>query len=231
MGLGLWIILVVVLAGAVVLLAGSFVVCLGWRRPQGAAHAVRVELRLPLRLAVAVVQWSEAGPSLSARLLGIRLRFPRRRRRRERAPFKRAQPPPRKQHWAFPLSGERGAPARSLIREGVGALADLFGCVRLRKAEGDITFGAEDPATTGMLFGWAMAALAENRAISLAVQPDFERPGVFGQAEAELGVVSWRVVKVGAVRGVRALRKGGLQLLWRKLRRKRSAPELAAVGS
>ena len=69
--------------------------------------------------------------------------------------------------------------------------------VTLRRIEGRVTFGLDDPAATGQAYGLVLAIAALlGRRVSLQIQPDFLGPSISGKVTVRLLV--WPVVIIWA---------------------------------
>ena len=85
----------------------------------------------------------------------------------------------------------------AVIRRGFGLLADVLDRVRVRHAELDLYVGADDPATTGELAGFAAPIVALVNALPrtrVTLTPDFAGPTFEGTGEGEIRFVPLRLV-------------------------------------
>ena len=96
---------------------------------------------------------------------------------------------------------------------------------RLRRMTCKLTFGASDPAVTGRIYGYVMAASPLVGAMgSVDVTPDFRTRRLDGEAQVEIRIYPHRLLLASACFGWR------LALVWYSERRNRKRPEEDAVG-
>lgn len=97
---------------------------------------------------------------------------------------------------------------------------------RLRSIKCKVTFGTSDPATTGRIYGYFMAAssLVGARG-SVNVTPDFKTQRLDGEARVEIRVYPHRLLLASAYFGWR------VALAWYSERRSRKHPEEGIVGA
>lgn len=102
----------------------------------------------------------------------------------------------------------------------------LLNGFRLRRIECKIQFGASDPATTGRIYGYFLAAssLVGARG-SVNVTPDFKTQRLDGEARVGIRVYPHRLMLASAYFGWR------VALAWYSERRSRKHPEEGIVGA
>lgn len=99
---------------------------------------------------------------------------------------------------------------------------------RLRRVTCKLTFGASDPAATGRIYGYVMAASPLVGAMgSVDVTPDFRTRRLDGEAQAEIRIYPHRLLFASACFGWR------LALAWvsERRRRKRHEEDIIEVGA
>ncbi len=88
----------------------------------------------------------------------------------------------------------RGArlPSLAVLRRGFALFGQLLGRVRIRRAELDLSVGADDPAATGELAGYAAPIVAMANSLPrtrVSFTPDFAGPAFEGVGEGEIRIV------------------------------------------
>ncbi len=102
----------------------------------------------------------------------------------------------------------------------------LLNGFRLRRIECNVTFGASDPATTGQIYGYFMAASSlAGTTGSVSATPDFESQRLDGEAQVEIRMYPHRLFLASAYVGWR------LALAWFSERRNRKQPEEDEIGA
>lgn len=97
---------------------------------------------------------------------------------------------------------------------------------RLRRIECKLTFGASDPATTGKVYGYIMAASSLAGATgSVHVSPDFQTQRLDGEAHVEIRVYPHRLLLASVFLGWR------VALAWYSERRKRKRSDQDIIGA
>jgi hypothetical protein len=108
---------------------------------------------------------------------------------------------------ARPATGKtKPATARRRRLPGFGSMnalaalsARLLRALRFERLDGFLRFGLDDPASTGIAFGWLQAALAVAclpPGSNLQIQPDFTEPVLEADIEGKMSVVPLRVAGI-----------------------------------
>ena len=123
----------------------------------------------------------------------------------------------------FVRSGRRLGKLSLPLRRSALRLLNGF---RLRRIECKIQFGASDPATTGRIYGYFMAASSLVGARGgVNVTPDFTTQRLDGEVQVEIRVYPHRLLLASAYFGWR------VALAWYSERRSRKHPEEGIVGA
>lgn len=97
---------------------------------------------------------------------------------------------------------------------------------RLRRIKCTVTFGASDPAATGKIYGYFMAASSVVGAMgSVDATPDFKTRRLDGEALVEIRIYPHRLLSASVYFGWRIV------LAWVSERRGRKRPEEGAIGA
>jgi hypothetical protein len=116
-----------------------------------------------------------------------------------------------------------GPLARPVISAAVRAGSHLWRGTRVEQLEGEVDAGFDDPATTGMAYGWLQAVSAVTPTIfrRLEVRPVWDRAAFSASMRASAAVPLYRLVSSGWI----LLRRLPLVRLWRASRAQAQAVE------